>query len=50
MIKGVVSVKSEKPVPNATTLAAIKEAENGEDIFCDSFEDYERKVANLDDV
>lgn len=50
MIRGVVSVKSEKTKPNATTLAAIREAENGEGIFCGSFDDYKRIVANLDDV
>lgn len=50
MIRGVVSVKSEKVKPNATTLAAIKEVERGKAIHCGSFEDYKRIVANLDDV
>ncbi|MCM1521305.1 MAG: hypothetical protein NC039_01475 [Muribaculaceae bacterium] len=50
MIRGVVSVKSEKAKPNATTLAAIKEVENGNAIHCGSFDDYKRMVANLDDV
>lgn len=50
MIRGVVSVKSEKPKPNATTLAAIKEIEDGNGIFCGSFDNYKRVVANLDDV
>ncbi|MCM1368769.1 MAG: hypothetical protein NC204_00155 [Candidatus Amulumruptor caecigallinarius] len=50
MIRGVVSVKTEPPKPNPVTLAAIKEVENGEGIYCGSFDDYKRMVANLDDV
>lgn len=50
MIRGVVSVKTEKPKPNATTLAAIKEMQSGKGIYCGSFDDYKRIVANLDDV
>lgn len=45
MIRGVVSVKTEKNKPNATTLAAIKEAENGEGVFCDSFDEYLKIVS-----
>ena len=50
MIRGVVSVKSEKAKPNATTLAAITEVQSGKGIHCGSFDDYKRIVANLDDV
>lgn len=50
MIRGVVSVKTEKPKPNPTTLAAIKETQNGEGIFCGSFDEYKRMTANLEDV
>lgn len=35
---------------NATTLAAIKEVQSGKGIYCGSFENYKRVVANLDDV
>jgi len=50
MIRGVVSVKAEKSKPNATTIAAIEEARAGKGVYCGSFEDYKRMVANLDDV
>lgn len=40
MIRCVVAVKTDKKEPNATTLAAIKEAENVEGIFCSSFDEY----------
>lgn len=50
MIRGVVSVKAEKSGPNPTTIAAIKDAENGRTIFCGSFESYKQMTANLDDV
>lgn len=50
MIRGVVSVKSEKLKPNSATLAAIKEMESGNTIHCGSFDDYKRIVSNLDDV
>lgn len=50
MIRGVVSVKTEKNKPNATTLAAIKEAENGEGVFCDSFDEYLKIVSESDNV
>lgn len=50
MIRGVVSVKAEKPRPNATTIAAIEEAQSGKAIYCGSFENYKKMVANLDDV
>lgn len=50
MIRGVVSVKAEKPKPNATTIAAIEEARSGKAIHCGSFENYKKMVANLDDV
>jgi len=50
MIRGVVSVKAEKSTPNATTMAAIEEARAGKAIYCGSFEDYKRMVANPDDV
>lgn len=47
MIRGVVSVKAEKTKPNATTIAAIKEAKNGESIFCGSFDNYKTKIMLL---
>lgn len=50
MIRGVVSVKAEKSKPNATTIAAIEEARAGKGVYCGSFEDYKRMVANLDDA
>ncbi len=50
MIRGVVSVKVEKSKPNTTTIAAIEEVRAGKGIYCGSFEDYKRMVANLDDV
>ena len=50
MIRGVVSVKTEKAKPNAVTLAAIKEVKSGKGIYCGSFENYKRMFANLDDV
>lgn len=50
MIRGVVSVKAEKPRPNTETLAAIEESRSGKAIFCGSFENYKKMVANLDDV
>lgn len=50
MIRGVVSVKTEKKSPNTKTLEAIEEAQSGKAIFCGSFENYKRMVANLDDV
>ncbi len=50
MIRGVVSVKAEKSTPNAKTVAAIEEARAGKGIYCGSFENYKRMVANLDDV
>jgi Asp-tRNA(Asn)/Glu-tRNA(Gln) amidotransferase C subunit len=50
MIRGVVSVKTEKTKPNARTLAAIKEVRDGKAIHCGSFDDYKKMVANLDDV
>lgn len=50
MIRGVVSVKAEKPKPNATTVAAIEEVRRGEGIYCGSFDEYKKMVANLDDV
>ncbi|WP_297069960.1 hypothetical protein [uncultured Duncaniella sp.] len=50
MIRGVVSVKAEKPKPNAATVAAIDAARKGETIHCGSFENYKKMVANLDDV
>lgn len=53
MIRGVVSVKAvkaEKSKPNATTIAAIEEAHAGKGVYCGSFENYKRMVANLDDA
>lgn len=50
MIRGVVSVKTEKTKPNATTINAIKKAKNGDRIYCGSFDNYKRMVSNLDDV
>ena len=50
MIRGVVSVKAEKPKSNPTTIAAIEEARSGKCFFCGSFEKYKKAVANLDDV
>lgn len=50
MIRGVVSVKAEKSTLNADTIAAIKEARAGKGIYCGSFENYKRMVANLDNV
>lgn len=50
MIRGVVSVKSERKKPNAVTMSAINEVNNGKAIHCGSFEDYKRMAANLDDV
>lgn len=50
MIRGVVDVKTEKPKPNATTIAAIEEARGGNAIHCGSFENYKKMAANLDDV
>lgn len=53
MIRGVVSVKAvkaEKAKPNATTIAAIEEARAGKGVYCGSFENYKRMVANLDDA
>lgn len=47
MIKGVVSVKTNKQVINTTTQSAIEEAEKGNVITCDSFEDYKKLVNNL---
>lgn len=50
MIRGVVSVKYEKKTPNTTTISAIKEIQSGNGIYCGSFDDYKKIVANLDDV
>lgn len=50
MIRGVVSVKAVKYKPNPTTIAAIEEARAGKGVYCGSFEDYKRMVANLDDA
>lgn len=50
MIRGVVSVKAVKSKPNATTIAAIEEARAGKGVYCGSFENYKRMVANLDDA
>lgn len=50
MIRGVVSVKAEKPKPSATTLAAIEQMRRGEAIYCGSFEEYKKKVSDLDNV
>jgi len=50
LMRGVVSVKTKKSAPNPTTIAAIEEARAGKGIYCGSFDEYKRKVANLDDV
>lgn len=50
MIRGVVSVKTEKTLPNPVTMAAIEEVKSGKGIHCGSFAEYKRMVANLDDV
>lgn len=50
MIRGVVSVKSEKSTPNLKTLEAINDVRNGKTIHCGSFENYKKMVENLDDV
>ncbi len=50
MIRGVVSVRLQKPAPNAATLAAIKEVEDGDGIFCDSFDEYLKTVSESDNV
>ncbi len=50
MIRGVVSVRLQKPAPNATTLAAINEVEDGDGIFCDSFDEYLKTISESDNV
>ncbi len=42
MIRGVVSVKTEKPKPNEATIAAMREARSGKAIHCGSFENYKK--------
>lgn len=50
MIRGVVSVKTEKTKSNATTIAAIDDAVSGNTIHCGSFADYKNLVADIDNV
>lgn len=50
MIRGVVSVKANRSVPNATTIAAIEEARSGKGVYCGSFEEYKRITSEDDDV
>lgn len=50
MIRGVVSVKTEKTKPNATTIAAIEEARSGKAIYCGSFENYKKMVSDPDNA
>lgn len=42
MLRGVSSVKvcKEEKVPNAKTLQAMREVENGDTIVCDTMDDY----------
>ena len=45
MLRGIVSVKVKKDTPNAATIKAIKEAENGNTIKCANFEEYLKAVS-----
>lgn len=47
MIKGVVAVKADKPKLNKTTIAAIKDAAEGNTIHCGAFENYKNLVSDL---
>ncbi len=47
LLKGVASVKVSKrhDIPNATTIKAIDELENGQSIVCSDFNDYLKLVS-----
>lgn len=47
LLRGVVSVKESKTsdTPNATTLKAIEEVENGDTVTCQDFNDYLKLVS-----
>ena len=49
MLRGVVSVKTSKKIdnPNKETVAAMKAADRGDTITCESFEDYLELVKKI---